>query len=165
MANSELQGKTFDIPENIEKHLKKIFNAYKGAKNVEGYKRLEELTNKDSISYEQLKLIKNFFDTYNGNRKGTSYLLNGGTIMKNWVESILNNARDGVKNIKKSMDNIDMFNSSDLKNLPNVRIDNKKHDSDTNKILRQEGIYNMRLMENLITIIDKNKKLCLDQHN
>jgi hypothetical protein len=44
----------------------------------------------------------------------------------------------------------------------NVRIDTEKHDSDTNKILRQEGIYNMRLMENLITTIDKNRKLCLD---
>jgi hypothetical protein len=165
MANSELQGKTFDIPENIEKHLKKIFNAYKGAKNIEGYKRLEELVNKDSVSYEQLKLIKNFFDNYSGNRKGTTYLLNGGTIMKNWVDLSLNNAREGVKNIKKSMDNIGMTSNSDLKNLPSIKMDNKKHDTDTNKILRQEGIYNMRLMENLITIIDKNKKLCLDQHN
>jgi hypothetical protein len=165
MANSELQGKTFDIPENIEKHLKKIFNAYKGAKNVEGYQRLEELVDKDSITYEQLKLIKNFFDNYNGNRKGTTYLLNGGTIMKNWVDLSLNNAREGIKNIKNSMDNIGMTSKSDLKNLPSMRIDNKKHDTDTNKILRQEGIYNMRLMENLITIIDKNKKSCLDQHN
>jgi phosphorylcholine metabolism protein LicD len=165
MANSELQGKTFDIPENLKKHLKKIFNAYMGAKNIEGYKRLEELVNKDSVSYEQLKLIKNFFDNYSGNRKGTTYLLNGGTIMKNWVDLSLNNAREGVKNIKKSMDNIGMTSNSDLKNLPSIKMDNKKHDTDTNKILRQEGIYNMRLMENLITIIDKNKKLCLDQHN
>jgi hypothetical protein len=165
MANSELQGKTFDIPENLKKHLKKIFNAYTGAKNIEGYKRLEELVNKDSVSYEQLKLIKNFFDNYSGNRKGTTYLLNGGTIMKNWVDLSLNNAREGVKNIKKSMDNIGMTSNSDLKNLPSIKMDNKKHDTDTNKILRQEGIYNMRLMENLITIIDKNKKLCLDQHN
>jgi len=165
MANSELQGKTFDIPENLKKHLKKIFNAYTGAKNIEGYKRLEELVNKDSVSYEQLKLIKNFFDNYSGNRKGTTYLLNGGTIMKNWVDLSLNNAREGVKNIKKSMNNIGMTSNSDLKNLPSIKMDNKKHDTDTNKILRQEGIYNMRLMENLITIIDKNKKLCLDQHN
>ena len=165
MANSELQGKTFDIPENLKKHLKKIFNAYTGAKYIEGYKRLEELVNKDSVSYEQLKLIKNFFDNYSGNRKGTTYLLNGGTIMKNWVDLSLNNAREGVKNIKKSMDNIGMTSNSDLKNLPSIKMDNKKHDTDTNKILRQEGIYNMRLMENLITIIDKNKKLCLDQHN
>jgi hypothetical protein len=126
---------------------------------------LEELVNKDSVSYEQLKLIKNFFDNYSGNRKGTTYLLNGGTIMKNWVDLSLNNAREGVKNIKKSMDNIGMTSNSDLKNLPSIKMDNKKHDTDTNKILRQEGIYNMRLMENLITIIDKNKKLCLDQHN
>lgn len=165
MANSELQGKSFDIDKKIGAHLKKIFNAYKGAKNVEGYKRLEELTNKDSVSYEQLKLIKNFFDTYNGDRKSTTYLLNGGTIMKNWVNSTLNDARDGVKNVKNSMSDIGMVSKSDLKNMPSNRIDIKKHDSDTNKILRQEGIYNMRLMEDLITTINKNKKLCLDQHN
>ena len=165
MANAKLKGITIVIEKDVNQHLKKIFNAYKGAKNIEGYKRLEELVDKDSISYEQLKLIKNFFDNYNGNRKGTTYLLNGGTIMKNWVDLSLNNAREGVKNIKKSMDNIGMTSNSDLKNLPSIKMDNKKHDTDTNKILRQEGIYNMRLMENLITIIDKNKKLCLDQHN
>jgi hypothetical protein len=165
MANSKLQGQSFDIDKKIKNHLKKIFNAYKGAKDAEGYQRLEELVDKDSITYEQLKLIKNFFDNYSGNRKGTTYLLNGGTIMKNWVDLSLNNAREGIKNIKNSMDNIGMTSKSDLKNLPSMKIDNKKHDTDTNKILRQEGIYNMRLMENLITIIDKNKKSCLDQHN
>lgn len=165
MANSELIGTSFEIPENIIKHLKKIFNAYKGAKNVEGYKRLEELSDKNKITYEQLKLIKNFFDNYSGNRKGTTYLLNGGTIMKNWVENTLSNAREKIKNSKKSMDNIGMDDSIGMEDVTNLRINTKKHDSDTNKILRQEGIYNMRLMENLITIIDKNKKLCLDQHN
>jgi hypothetical protein len=54
---------------------------------------------------------------------------------------------------------------TETEKLPSVKIDSKEHDSDTNKILRQEGIYNMRLLENLITIFDKNKKLCQDQHN
>lgn len=165
MANSELIGTSFEIPENIIKHLKKIFNAYKGAKNVEGYKRLEELSDKNKITYEQLKLIKNFFDNYNGSTKGTTYLLNGGTIMKNWVTTTLDNARTKIQNSKNSKDTIGMSEPSDIRNSTSVRIDSKEHDSDTNKILRQEGIYNMRLMENLITIIDKNKKLCLDQHN
>jgi len=168
MANSELQGKYFEISEDIIKHLNKIFKAYKGPKNAEGYQRLEELINKieskdnNHISYEQLKLMKNFFDSYTGNKKDTPYLLNGGTLMKNWVEDILSNARQKIKGTKDSMDNIGIPGKVEV---PNVRIDNKEHDTETNKILRQEGIYNMRLLENLITIFDKNKKLCQDQHN
>ena len=33
------------------------------------------------------------------------------------------------------------------------------HDSDTNKILRQEGIYGIEGVNTLIKIIDKNRKL------
>jgi len=48
MANSELQGKHFEIPTNISEHLLKIYNAYKGAKNVEGYKRLEDRNKRET---------------------------------------------------------------------------------------------------------------------
>jgi len=163
MANSELQGKYFEIPKKIKEHLNKIFKAYKGAKNVEGYKRLEELVNKDGISYEQLKLIKNFFDSHNGDKKETTYLLNGGSLMKNWIQHTLDNARQKSKGTSDTMKNIGM--DTEVEKIPNLKIDSKEHDTDTNKILRQEGIYNMRLLENLITIFDKNKKLCQDQHN
>lgn len=162
MANSKLQGQSFDIDKKIKDHLNLIFNAYKGAKNEEGYQRLEKLVGKDSISYEQLKLIKNFFDSYNGSKKSTPYLLNGGTIMKNWVQETLDDARGNSNNTEKSMNDIGMSAKSDFNPKIN-KIDTEKHDSDTKKILRNEGIYNMRLMEDLITIIDKNKKLCL--HN
>lgn len=160
MPNEKLQGKTFKLPEKLNIHLEKIFKAYKGAKNVEGYQRLEELVGKDSVSYEQLKLMKNFFDNYNGKRKGTTYMLNGGTMMKAWIEKTLEHARQNVKGKKEAMKNVGMDNEFiDTHEKNNVRIDN--HDSDTNKILRQEGIYNMRLLESLITTIDKNRELCL----
>ena len=163
MANSKLQGKTFEIPEKIKSHLKKIFNAYKGAKDAEGYQRLEELVDKDSITYEQLKLIKNFFDGHNESNKHTSYLLNGGTLMKNWIESTLNKARQSIKGKQDAMSDVGLKNQYQKEKIGgDVRINTEKHDSDANKILRQEGIYNMRLMENLITTIDKNRKLCLD---
>lgn len=162
MANSKLQGQSFDIDEKIKEHLKLIFNAYKGPKNEEGYQRIENLVDKNSISYEQLKLIKNFFDSYSGSKKSTPYLLNGGTKMKNWVNTTLSHARDNSSNTEKSLNNIGMSKKTDFSPEKN-KIDTKKHDSETNKILRQEGIYNMRLMEDLITTINKNKKLCL--HN
>jgi hypothetical protein len=82
--------------------------------------------------------------------------------MKNWVEKTLSDARQGVKGKKDAMSDVGMNNQNQKEKLGSVRIDTEKHDSDKNKILRQEGIYNMRLMENLITTIDKNRKLCLD---
>lgn len=160
MANQKLQGTYYKIPEKLTNHLTKILNAYKGPQNAEGYKRLKDLTETDKISYEQLKAIKNFFDSYSGGRKDSPYLLNGGSIMKGWVETTLSNIRDGVEGKKKSMKDVGMDNQFIKTHDKNgVRID--PHDSDTNKILRQEGIYNMDILKSLITTIDKNRELCL----
>ena len=79
MANSSLKGKCVSIDSDLKKHLLKIYNAYKGDKNVEGYTRLKSLCDTDEISYEKLKRIKNFFDNFSGKKNGTPYLLNGGT--------------------------------------------------------------------------------------
>jgi len=158
MANSGLQGKTIPIEDKVKKHLNKIFNAYKGNKTVEGYNRLKNLVDSDEISYEQLKRIKNFFDNFNGNINDTPYMLNGGTMMKKWVDYVLYVSRKGLEGKKKSMSDVGMDNQY-IKNhsKDGIRID--PHDSDTNKILRQEGIYNIGIMDSLIKTIDKNKEL------
>ena len=75
MANSKLQGKTANIPEKVRTHLSRIFTAYNGDETVEGYARLKTLTTKNTITYEQAKRMKNFFDNYEGERKGTPYYL------------------------------------------------------------------------------------------
>lgn len=166
MANSELQGKHFEIPTNISEHLLKIYNAYKGAKNVEGYKRLEGLVTKveskdvSNISYEQLKLMKNFFDTYSGSKKSTPYLLNGGSLMKNWIQKTLDQARQSIKGKESAMKTVGMGDHYQKEKLGVSKVGDKAHDSDTNKILRQEGIYSLGILKDLITIIDKNKELC-----
>lgn len=166
MANSSLQGKYFNIPQNISEHLLKIYNAYKGPKNVEGYQRLEELVSKteskdgNNISYEQLKLMKNFFDNYNGSKKGTPYLLNGGTMMKEWVQKTLNSARQDIKGKEDAMKNVEMGDHYQKEKISLSKVGDKPHDSDTKKILRQEGIYSLGILKDLITIIDKNKELC-----
>ena len=160
MANAKLKGITIVLEKNVNQHLKKIFNAYCGDRNVEGYTRLKNLCDSNDISYEQLARIKNFFDSFTGKKSDSPYLLNGGTLMKDWVEISLSNMRDGVENKKKSMSNVGMPNQYQKEKITisGVKLDN--HDTDTNKILRQEGIYNMKVMEDLITIIDKNKQLC-----
>lgn len=162
MANSELRNDKFLIDDDINYHLKRIYNAYNGPKNVEGYERLRGLCDQKKISYEQLKRIKNFFDGFDGTNKDTPYLLNGGTKMKNWVQTKLNNMRDSVNSKKKNMSAVGMNNQYQKENPTSIsKVYDKAHDSDTNKILRQEGIYRIKVLDDLITEINKNKELCL----
>ena len=158
MANSSLKGKCVSIDSDLKKHLLKIYNAYKGDKNVEGYTRLKSLCDTDEISYEKLKRIKNFFDNFSGKKNGTPYLLNGGTNMKDWVNITLNDLRADIESKKKAMKNVGMPNQY-IKTHTKDGIKLDAHDNDINKILRQEGIYSIGIMESLINEIDKNKKL------
>ena len=160
MANSELKNGKVLIDDEINHHLKRIFNAYNGPKNVEGYERLRGLCDMEYISYEQLKRIKNFFDNFEGKNNETPYLLNGGSKMKGWVESKLDDMRNRVDSKKKNMSAVGMNNQyqKDKMSLPNAKIDS--HDSDNNKILRQEAIYRIKVLDDLITEITKNKQLC-----
>lgn len=158
MANSSLQGKSFKLDGDIKNHLKKMFNAYKGEKTKEGYQRLRNLVETEDVTYEELKRIKNFFDTHEGGNKETAYRLNGGTKMKSWVEKTLSHARNDLSGKKKAMSDVGMENQYiDTHTKDGIRLDT--HDTDTDKILRQEGIYNIGMMESFINIIDKNKKL------
>ena len=160
MANSELRHGKVLIDDDINYHLKRIYNAYNGPKDVEGYERLRGLCDKKDISYEQLKRIKNFFDNFEGKNNETPYLLNGGTKMKEWVQRHLNNMRDGVESKKKNMDAIGASSQNQKDDLKVSKINTDSHDTDTNKILRQEGIYRIKVLDDLITEINKNKELC-----
>jgi len=165
MANSSLQGYTWNIPEKLYNHLQRIMNAYKGAKNVEGYKRLETILSNKKISYENLKLIKNFFDTFGGTINDTVYVLNGGTKMKGWVNDTLYKAREGIKNpkdvkMKSGMSN--QFQDTHTKDgisTNDVKIKKQKVSSSSRKISDNKGIYEIKIMENIISIFDKNKQL------
>lgn len=96
MANSKLENKEFEIPNEMLDLLNLTLSSYNGDTNVKGYKRLVTLTNDKKLSYYAIKRLKNFFDNYNGEKNDTEYLLNGGDKMKNWVNSTLNKARDIV---------------------------------------------------------------------
>ena len=80
--------------------------------------------------------------------------------MKDWVEMSLSNMRYRVDSKKKNMNAVGMPNQYQKEKITisGVKLDN--HDTDTNKILRQEGIYNIKVLEDLITTINKNKQLC-----
>lgn len=87
------------IPKEIKQHLRNSFAQAQGAdQNTEGFRRNQELQSQEKITYKQLKRIKNFFDTFKGQPTDITFILNGGTLMKNWVNNTLNNMRNNTQN-------------------------------------------------------------------
>jgi len=173
MANSSLQGYNWNIPEELQNHLKRIINAYKGDKNQKGYQRLRNLVDNPKVSYEELKRIKNFFDSHktagvdymDDKKQDTEFILNGGSKMRFWVNDTLNKAREGVKNpkeIKKTTGMQNQFIKTHDKqgiSTDDVKIKNGKISSSSRHIYDNRGIQEMKMMESLINIFDKNKQL------
>lgn len=166
MANRELQGLSWDIPEELCNHLTRIKNSYKGDKNAPGYQRLENFIENPKMSYEQLKRVKNFFDTHSSSgtdymdkKQDTEFILNGASKMKHFVNKTLEDARRNIENPKKVKNDTGMVGNHYQKNsfMNNIKKDVKI--STKPKTLRQEGIYEIGIMENIINIFDKNKQL------
>ena len=104
--------------------------------NSEGFKRNKELQNKNYITYKQLKRIKNFFDNFKGNHKDPAFILNGGVMMKNWVNDQLRKMREGLNMTKTNKMNTGMQNQfikpHEKKDFTNVR-PSQKHKSTVEK--------------------------------
>lgn len=95
MANSDLIGQTFKIPDDLKSHLQSILNSFGGNETAKGYQRLKGLVDSNAITYEQMKRIKNYFDHANVNdpTEAEEYRLNGGERMEKWVNDELNSER------------------------------------------------------------------------
>ena len=106
------------IPKEIKQHLVNSFAKSEGATtNTEGFRRNQELQGQEKITYKQLKRIKNFFDNYKGKPTELPFILNGGVLMKNWVNNTLSSMRNNTQNNQEDTAPEDSkVNSSDLKN-------------------------------------------------
>ena len=100
--NNELKHRVFPLPDGVRKFLQNTLDNYKGDKTVDGYKRLNNILNMQSISYHELKRIKNFFDHSNGSDKSTEFILNGGEPMKTWVNNTLYTATKAIHDFKQA---------------------------------------------------------------
>jgi len=125
-VNRSLYDNEIEFPSDKREHMKKCFHMVKNAdENTEGYKRNKELQSQKFITYKQLKRIKNFFDTFKGNHKEPSFILNGGVEIKNWVNDELRRMREYVKNTKTNKMNTGMMNQfidpHEKKDFTNVR--------------------------------------------
>ena len=106
-----------EIPDTLRDHLRICFSQCNGAnENIEGFKRNQELQSQKQINYKQLKRIKNFFDNYEGTQEEFPWILNGGGVMKGWVENSLNLMRDNAKKHMDTRPEDPKLSHSDLKN-------------------------------------------------
>jgi hypothetical protein len=124
-VNKDLYNKKVKVPDEIREHMRNSFSSISSESNDEGYKRNKELQDSEEITYQQLKRIKNFFDNFKGNQNEPSFILNGGVVMKNWVNNELRKMRDDIKTTKTNKMNVGMQNQfikpHEKKNFNNVR--------------------------------------------
>jgi hypothetical protein len=155
--NKDLYGKSWDFPEEMRNHMKICFSKVKNADaNVEGFNRNKRLQSTTSLSYPELKRIKNFFDSYKGTTTEAPFILNGEHKMKNFVDSILSGSRQslqGSKNIRSTTGMTDK-NFTKLRDS-NVNM-NISQDGDHKKSLEK---YDLQVTESLRRINNLMKKL------
>ena len=109
--NKDIYDHKVEFPENMREHMRVSHHKAKDAdKNGEGYKRNQELQSQKSMTYKQLKRIKNFFDNFKGKDVDHEFILNGGIEMKNWVNNELRRMREGIHMTKHNKSETGMQN-------------------------------------------------------
>lgn len=109
--NSQLKGEKFFLPDGIRRHLEDTLGMRRWNKKSQGYRRINTILQNGNITYEDLKRIKNFFDTYAGTPKSDEYLLNGGEAMRTWVDNTLASATKSIKDFKTAKKKAGISNS------------------------------------------------------
>jgi hypothetical protein len=143
--NSSLYGKTAKIPDSLIKHLQKCFDEIDGDSSIEGFKRNQDLREKKIASYSVIKRIKNWFDTYNGDKKDAPFILNGGDRMNNWCDEVLKvwrNSTESGKKVKMETGMMNQYNDEHTKDNLNITdkhsssVDDLKVESIKDEILK-----------------------------
>lgn len=109
MANKALKDTRFVMPDAVKKNLLAAYNEFKD-KGINGGERATFLLKSKSVSYGEMKRLKNYFDTTDVDENNPQFKLNGGIEMKNWVNQALGQARSGVYNPKKVQHDIGIEN-------------------------------------------------------
>jgi|694.fasta_scaffold56518_5 hypothetical protein len=121
--NSQLYNRKAKLPDSLVKHLEKSFNSMGSDTNVEGHNRNKELRETGVATYQQIKRIKNWFDSYNGNKEDAPFILNGGDRMNTWCDEVLNvwrNSTEGGKEIKKDTGMMNQYNDEHTRDNLNI---------------------------------------------
>ena len=154
--NKDLYGNKTQLPEEFVTYLQQCHDAANGAdENTEGFRRNKELRDNREVSYQQLKRMKNWFDSFNGHENDLPFILNGGHYVKNWVDNTLTSMRDGVHNLKQNRSEVlpNQFIQPHEKNgINDLNRPSKSHSTNTE-------YYNLEVTESLKRINDLIKKI------
>ena len=142
--NKDLYDKKIELPEDVVGYLGQCFDAASGAnENTEGYKRNKELRDSGHATYQQLKRMKNWFDSFNGHENELPFILNGGHYVKGWVDKTLGGMRDGVdlsKEIKSTVLPNQYIQPHQKNNLSNMNRPSKEHGSSIDDLKITEDV-------------------------
>jgi len=154
--NKELYGKTWDFPNDLQNHLKICFAKVKNVdSNIEGFNRNKRLQTATSISYPELKRIKNFFDNHTGTPQDAPFILNGENKMRDFVNSILSGARQSLETSKQIRQDTGM--EKEFIAIPNANISQNISQYDDNKTSIEK--YDLQVTESLKRINNLMKKI------
>lgn len=104
--NSQLYDKQYKIPVNIIGYIKNALVKYPSG---EGVRRAKYMVKNGSVTYQGMKRIKNYFDEYSRNGGDeVQYMLAGGKLMKDFIETTLTADRNAVStsnNVRRDIHN------------------------------------------------------------
>jgi 8-oxo-dGTP diphosphatase len=130
--NSQLYDKTYPVPQDV---LRGIQVALTSTPQGDGVKRAKTLLKNGVITYQGMKRLKNFFDYFNPQTDNkTQYVLAGGDLMKQFIETTLAQDRAGVARSKEVRRDMTANPNSELKpNSPMPRLNETKKDKKEEK--------------------------------
>lgn len=103
MPNSDLKDKFYKIPDKVISRISQMLSRLKiNDEHAKGLKRAKDMVDNKKISYSQMKRIKNYFDTYEGDGNDDEYRLIGGLVTKEWINNALGQDRESIKTQKKA---------------------------------------------------------------
>ena len=144
--NNKLYSEVWDFPEEMRNHMKVCFRKVKDAdSNVDGYNRNKRLQRTTSLSYPELKRIKNFFDSHKGTNTDAPFILNGEGKMKNFVDSILSGARQTLSTSQQIRNNTGM--QMDRNDVPDPNVNLNLSQDTANKSTIEK--YDLQVTESL----------------
>jgi len=157
MANQELYNKTYSVPSDVINYINKGLISHP---HGNGVKRAKFIIKNGVLTYQELKRLKNFFDTFNPQTDDRNqYELAGGQLMKAFIETTLNADRHAVKSGKEVKRDMTANPNSELMPYQTPRLN-----EETKKIKKND--YDIDDYENLIknalaVVVNNDNKILL----
>jgi len=130
MANQELLGKTYTIPDNIRNAVKMTLAS---TSDTNGAKRAKTIINNGTISYEAMMKWRHEMQTVD-KVNDIKYRLGGGAEMEAFIENTLNQERAGVERSKEARRDVSANPNSELQAFQTPRLNEEKKELEKNAV-------------------------------